>query len=126
MEDTIVKSQLLFALPANLRSVFVGHEDCTLEQYSKIADSMVAVTSNQSPDEFINRNSFYFSPGSPDFRRHNLDRNRHNYPQNFQEHISLRDSLHHSLLTSAEKYAMCIYSRLTELDVAIGQEINLR
>ena len=31
VNDDIVKSRLLSALPANLRSALVGHDDCTLE-----------------------------------------------------------------------------------------------
>ena len=100
VDDAIVKSRLLSALPANLRSALVGHDDCTLEQYSKIADSMVAVASSESPfinhlksqpGEFTSSNPFDSSPGSPDFRRHNPDRNRQNFPQNTQTHVTLRD-----------------------------------
>ena len=52
VDGAIVKSRLLSALPTNLRSALVGYDDCTLEQYSKFADSVVAVASSESP--FIN------------------------------------------------------------------------
>ena len=42
-EDDIVKSRLLSALPAHIRSALVGHDSATLDQYAKIADSMLAV-----------------------------------------------------------------------------------
>ena len=42
-EDDIVKSRLLSALPAHIRSALVGNESATFDQYAKIADSMLAV-----------------------------------------------------------------------------------
>ena len=65
-DDSIIKSRLLTALPANLRSALVGHEEASVEQYAKIADSMMAVTSNITPFQGLNniqeqgtRNAFH-------------------------------------------------------------------
>ena len=41
--DDLIKSRHLTALPVNIRSALVGHDSLSLEQYAKIADSMVAV-----------------------------------------------------------------------------------
>jgi len=49
-DDTLVKSRLLTALPTNLRAALVGHEDQSVEQYAKIADSMLAVA---KPSPFV-------------------------------------------------------------------------
>ena len=43
VDDTIVKSRLLSALPIQIRSALVGHEDSDLKTFAKIADSMMAV-----------------------------------------------------------------------------------
>lgn len=51
-DDAIIKSRLLSALPVSLKSALVGHDDSTLDQYVKIADSMLAVVASSSP--FIN------------------------------------------------------------------------
>jgi len=61
-DDTIIKSRLLTALPVHLRSALVGHEDTAVDQYAKIADSMVAVAVPQSP--FINAVSTEFRQNS--------------------------------------------------------------
>ena len=53
-DDDVVKSRLLKALPAHLRSALVGHDSVNLDQYAKIADSMLAVSVQTSP--FINVN----------------------------------------------------------------------
>ena len=49
VDDTIVKSRLLSALPAHLRSALVGHEDADVATFAKIADSMLAVSSSATP-----------------------------------------------------------------------------
>jgi len=48
-EDEIVKSRLLTALPHHLRSALVGHDSCSLEQYAKVADSIMAVADTSTP-----------------------------------------------------------------------------
>ena len=99
VDDAIVKSRLLSALPPNLRSALVGHDTCTLDEYAKIADSMLAVASAESP--FININSVAnnsnprnpFTHGTPDrsYSSQNFPENSQNYPdrahnsQNFPE-----------------------------------------
>ena len=54
-DDDIVKSRLLKALPAHLRSALVGHDSVSLDQYAKIADSMLSVSISTSP--FVSVNS---------------------------------------------------------------------
>ena len=49
VDDTIVKSRLLSALPLQIRSALVGHEDADLKTFSKIADSMLAVLPSATP-----------------------------------------------------------------------------
>ncbi|MEL6607085.1 MAG: hypothetical protein AAFP88_02425 [Bacteroidota bacterium] len=49
VDDAIVKSRLLSAFPQNLRSTLVGHDNLPLEQYAKVADSMLAVSSKETP-----------------------------------------------------------------------------
>ena len=49
VEDTIVKSRLLSALPPHIRSALVGHEDADLKTFAKIADSMLAVSPAATP-----------------------------------------------------------------------------
>jgi len=44
-DDDLIKSRLLSAMPDKIKSSLVGHESCTLEQFAKIADSMMAVAS---------------------------------------------------------------------------------
>jgi len=51
-DDSIVKSRLLSALPNHIKSALVGHDGASLEDYAKIADSMLAVAQPVS-------NSFY-------------------------------------------------------------------
>ena len=53
-DDNIIKSRLLIALPTSLRSALVGHEDANVEQYAKIADSMMAVAASASPFKTVN------------------------------------------------------------------------
>ena len=99
VDDAIVKSRVLSALPPNLRSALVGHDNCPLDQYCKIPDSMLAVASSESPFTNIHHlagssdnNPFHLSPDRSDFRgRYNPDRNRHHHSQNIQSHVSLRD-----------------------------------
>jgi len=43
VNDEIVKSRLLSALPANVKTALVGHDSVDLEAFAKIADSMLAV-----------------------------------------------------------------------------------
>ncbi len=82
VDDAIVKSRLLSALPTNLRSALVGHDNCSLDQYAKIADSMLAVASNESP--FINVNHVGSSDMATLERQDFRGRFRHNNPQNSQ------------------------------------------
>jgi len=49
VDDAIVKSRLLTALPTHLRSSLVGFDDLPIEQYAKIADSMLAVSQKDTP-----------------------------------------------------------------------------
>ena len=65
-DDTIVKSRLLTALPPHLRSALVGHEDVTIEQYAKIADSMLAMATPLSPFSSTSINHFHKSPSRPE------------------------------------------------------------
>jgi len=43
-DDELIKSRLLKALPPSVRSALVGHDSQPLQQYSQIADSMMAVS----------------------------------------------------------------------------------
>jgi len=43
IDESIVKSRLLTALPSHIKSALVGHDSVSLEQYAAIADSMLAV-----------------------------------------------------------------------------------
>ena len=54
-DDDIVKSRLLKALPAHLRSALVGHDSVSLDQNAKIEDSMLTVSVNASL--FVSTNS---------------------------------------------------------------------
>ena len=54
VDDKIIKSRILTALPTSLRYALVGHEDANVEQYSKIADSMMAVAASSSPFKTVN------------------------------------------------------------------------
>ena len=47
-DESIIKSRLLSALPANIRAALVGHDNVPLMDYAKIADSMLAVAAPQS------------------------------------------------------------------------------
>ena len=117
-----------------------------LQQYNKIADSIVAVASSESPfinhlksqpSESTSSNPLNSSLESPDIRRYKSDMNRQNYPQNTQTCVSLRDRTFQSrfdvrpfFADQRQKYATRIYSTLTEPDLANagvnGQEIKLR
>ena len=55
VDDTIIKSRLLSAIPANMRASLIGHDDVSLDQYARIADSIMAVASRETP--FINVNA---------------------------------------------------------------------
>ena len=57
-DDKIIKSRLLTALPTSLHSVLVGHEDANVEQYAKIAVSMMAVVASSSPFKTVNAGQF--------------------------------------------------------------------
>jgi len=48
-DETIIKSRILSALPQNIKSALVGHDSASLEDYVKIADSMIAVAAPQNP-----------------------------------------------------------------------------
>ena len=48
-EDTIIKSRLLSALPPNIKTALVGHDSENLDSFARIADSMIAITSNTNP-----------------------------------------------------------------------------
>ena len=49
VNDDIIKSRLLTALPPHIRSALVGHENNELETFAKIADSMFAVAARDTP-----------------------------------------------------------------------------
>ena len=53
-DETISKSSLLTVLPTHLRSALVGHEEKSVDQYTKIADSMVAVDASATPFSSVN------------------------------------------------------------------------
>ena len=55
INDTIIKSRLLSAIRANMRSSLIGHDVVLLDQYARIADSIIAVASRETP--FINVNA---------------------------------------------------------------------
>jgi len=48
-DEAIIKSRILSALPANIKSALVGHDSASLEDYVKIADSMLAVAAPVNP-----------------------------------------------------------------------------
>ena len=48
-QEDLIKSRLISAVPATVRTALVGHDDVSLEQFAKIADSMLSVVSNESP-----------------------------------------------------------------------------
>jgi len=48
-EEAIIKNRLMSALPSSIRSALVGHENQSLNEFAKIADSMLAVSSSDSP-----------------------------------------------------------------------------
>ena len=72
VDDAIIKSRLLSAIPANMRSSLVGHDDVSLEQYAKIADSIMAVACRDTP--FINVNAMNTSDNR---RSYNTGQNDH-------------------------------------------------
>lgn len=43
VDESIIKSRLLSALPPNIKSALVGHDSLPLDNYAEIADSMLAV-----------------------------------------------------------------------------------
>lgn len=55
VDDSIIKSRLLTALPSHIRSALVGHEEVPLDAFAKIADSMLAVAGCATPFASINR-----------------------------------------------------------------------
>lgn len=55
VDDSIVKSRLLSALPGNIRSALVGHESEALDNFARIADSMLAVAGPPTPFHTIAR-----------------------------------------------------------------------
>ena len=44
-DEAIIKSRILSALPPNIKAALVGHDSAALDDYVKIADSMLAVAS---------------------------------------------------------------------------------
>lgn len=48
-DDSIIKSRLITALPSTVRSALVGHDNVPLDNFAKIADSMLAVMGRESP-----------------------------------------------------------------------------
>jgi len=48
-EEGIIKNRLMSALPSTIRSALVGHESQKLNDFAKIADSMLAVSSSDTP-----------------------------------------------------------------------------
>lgn len=57
VDDNIVKSRLLTALPPHVRSALVGHDDQPVDRFAQIADSMLAVAGQVSPFSSIARTS---------------------------------------------------------------------
>lgn len=49
VDDAIVKSRLLTALPQPIRAALVGHERVALDTFAQIADSMLAVSAYATP-----------------------------------------------------------------------------
>ena len=47
-QEDLIKSRLISAVLATVRTALVGHDDVSLEQFAKIADSIVSVVSNES------------------------------------------------------------------------------
>lgn len=47
--EDLVKSRLVSALPPTIRTALVGHDDVSLEQFAKIADSMLSVSARETP-----------------------------------------------------------------------------
>ena len=72
VDDAVIKSRLLSAIPANMRSSLVGHDDVSLEQYAKVADSIIAVACRDTP--FINVNAMNTSDNR---RSYNTRQNDH-------------------------------------------------
>ena len=48
VEEEIVKSQILTAMPHTIKSALVGHENLGVDEFSKIADSMLSVAASQT------------------------------------------------------------------------------
>jgi len=48
VDDNIVKSRLLSAVPCHIKSALVGHDNASLDQYAAIADSMLAVAGHSN------------------------------------------------------------------------------
>ena len=48
-DQTIIKSRLIAALPANIRAALVGHEELEAEKFARVADSMLAVAPKTTP-----------------------------------------------------------------------------
>ena len=54
VDDSIVKSRLISALPSSIRAALVGHDQMPLEDFAKVADSMVAVMTSTTPYASVN------------------------------------------------------------------------
>lgn len=81
-EEKIIKSQIIAAVPHSIRSALVGHENTSVEEFSKIADSMLSIASTQS-------NPFLVGTVTGDFNRQRNQRVEQqwtsNRPANFSK-----------------------------------------
>ena len=80
-DDNIIKSRLLSALPNNIRAALVGHDSAALDDYTKIADSMIAVAA-PSTDFTVGAVSSTLPSQREhrsDSREFNRDRDRHDF-----------------------------------------------
>jgi len=89
IEDKIIKSKLISALPSNIKAALVGHENETLDSFAKIADSMMAVAGPQTQPYNIGtvQSSSHQSRYNGD---HSSSRNYHNEGQGYRRHQNSR------------------------------------
>jgi len=86
-DETIIKSRILSALPPNIRSALVGHDSSSLEDYVKIADSMLAVAtpmpSNFNIGAVQSNNNYHQNRNVNSFNRQQ-DQGRQSYHSNIR------------------------------------------
>jgi len=81
-DEAIIKSRILSALPPNIKAALVGHDSASLDDYVKIADSMMAVAAPMNNPYAINAipnldpNNKFHKPFS---QRHNYQNNERNF-----------------------------------------------